>query len=212
MSHEPCRLCGTSTTHLTTFRHRSYHRCPHCLAIQMNAIDLPSASMEQARYEQHNNDVTDPGYQRFVSPIVDYIKTHVDADATIGLDFGAGTGPVIAKLLDELGYAVNLYDPFFHPHETVLNQRYDYIISCEVVEHFHHPKKEFTLLRKLLKPDGFLILMTDLLPSLEDFSSWYYKNDETHVFFYHPETFSYIKEAFSFSDFFIDNRLVVLKT
>jgi 2-polyprenyl-3-methyl-5-hydroxy-6-metoxy-1,4-benzoquinol methylase len=176
----------------------------------MASHDLPHSDDERARYEQHNNDVENKGYQRFVQPIVEYIKTHMEPDHSTGLDFGAGTGPVIAKLLREAGYTVNLYDPFFHPHDEYLNQSYDYIIACEVVEHFHRPKKEFALLRKLLKSGGHLVLMTDLLPADTAFQEWYYKNDETHVFFYHPDTFETIRSTFGFQSLSIHQRLVVL--
>lgn len=48
----------------------------------------------------HENDINDPGYRAFVAPVVDRISS----DRTpkhFGLDFGAGPGPVIAKLLSD---------------------------------------------------------------------------------------------------------------
>lgn len=43
------------------------------------------------RYQKHNNDIEDDGYQKFVAPITtaimkDFTQNHK------GLDFGAGTG------------------------------------------------------------------------------------------------------------------------
>jgi len=62
-----------------------------------------------------------------------------------------------------------LYDPFFHPKSELLAKKYDFIIACEVIEHFHDPRKEFELLYKLLNQGGKLYLMTDLYSQEVDF-------------------------------------------
>jgi SAM-dependent methyltransferase len=103
---------------------------------------------------------------------------------------------------------IKQYDPFFHKYPELLNEKYDYIASCEVVEHFHYPDKEFELLKKLLLPNGMLFCMTDIYNPTIDFANWYYKNDPTHVFIYQKETFEWIKTTFNFSDLTIDKRLV----
>ena len=56
-----------------------------------------SAEAEKARYLTHNNDVEDERYQQFVSPITSAVMKQVQPLRTFGLDYGAGTGPVIAK-------------------------------------------------------------------------------------------------------------------
>jgi hypothetical protein len=112
----------------------------------MNRTSLPSKNDEVLRYTQHNNDVNDVRYQKFVQPLVTGILQDFD-QSHIGLDFGAGTGPVISKLLTDEGYVIKQYDPFFYDHAELLNQKYDYIACCEVVEHFHNPAKEFKLLQ-----------------------------------------------------------------
>ena len=127
----------------------------------------------------------------------------------MGLDFGAGHGPVIAKILEDKNFDVKIYDPFFYNKKSLLKTKYDYIIICEVIEHFHKPNQEFELLYNLLNPNGKLIIMTEPLLDNTEFSKWYYKNDETHVFFYSLKTFEYIYKEFKFSNFTIDNRLVV---
>ncbi|HAH33245.1 MAG TPA: methyltransferase, partial [Flavobacteriaceae bacterium] len=78
---------------------------------------------EKERYLSHQNDVEDSGFQKFVSPIVRAIKAnHSPKDK--GLDFGAGTGPVVSKLLEDLNYKMALYDPFFHPSKAPLLNTY----------------------------------------------------------------------------------------
>lgn len=44
-----------------------------------------------------------------------------------------------------------------------------------------------------------------------DFKAWYYKNDPTHVFFYHPITIKFIANAYGFSDVKINDRLILFK-
>jgi arylsulfatase A-like enzyme len=114
----------------------------------------------------------------------------------------------IAKVLKDNNYNIALYDPFFHNIPELLEDKYDYIVCCEVIEHFHNPKKEFTLLKKLLKKGAQLYCMTDLYDESNDFHNWYYKNDLTHVFIYHKNTILWIQQEFGFSDVKISGRLI----
>jgi len=177
----------------------------------MDPKDYIKLDEEKIRYEKHNNDVNDPKYQQFVSPIVNAVMKKYQPKH-LGLDFGAGTGPVVSKMLNEKGFDMKLYDPFFWNDLSLLNNKYDFIISSEVVEHFHSPKKEFNLLKSLLNENGSLYIMTNMLDDNIDFKSWYYKNDETHVFFYHKDTFEWIKEFYSFKSLSIDDKVILLTT
>jgi 2-polyprenyl-3-methyl-5-hydroxy-6-metoxy-1,4-benzoquinol methylase len=174
----------------------------------MDNGDRLKKTEEALRYLDHNNDVTDQGYQQFVSPITSAILQFHSQEQQ-GLDFGAGTGPVIAKLLADKNFNVVLYDPFFHNDRAVLNEQYDFIICCEVMEHFYQPDKEFSLLKRLLKPNGRLYCMTDLYHENIDFPNWYYQKDNTHVFFYHQQSLVYIKDKFHFSELSVADRLIV---
>ncbi len=202
-----CPLCETPGIDFYSIRNRSYYKCPTCSSIFMDHQNRPDELAEKTRYEEHINDVNNKGYQRFVSPITNAVLRDFSADDQ-GLDFGAGTGPVIAKMLFDEAYKLELYDPFFHDNPELLKQTYDYIVSCEVIEHFYYPDKEFRLLKSLLKPGGKLYCMTDLYHEEIDFNKWYYKNDLTHVFIYHKETILWIKEKYGFADVEIEDRLI----
>lgn len=202
---ETCPLCHGRGD---LFYRDCFFCCRDCLGIFKPTRFLPSPAAEKARYEQHNNDVNNLSYQRFVSPIVNAVKQDFCTDS-IGLDFGAGTGPVISKLLTDAGYTLQQFDPFFCNQPEVLNAKYDYIVCCEVIEHFHNPHKEFTLLKQRLKPNGRLYCMTHLYTDEIDFANWYYKNDETHVFIYQRDTLMKIKGNYQFSELTITNRLSV---
>jgi len=174
----------------------------------MNRSILPTPEEEKRRYEEHNNDVNDPKYQAFVSPITSGIFQEMTAEHS-GLDFGSGTGPVVSKVLKDRGYNIREYDPFFASDPHSLKIRYDYIVCCEVIEHFHHPAVEFKQLHNLLNPGGPLYCMTHLYHPGIDFNKWYYKNDPTHVFIYQKETLQWIKKTFRFTSLEIHNRMVV---
>lgn len=203
-----CPLCSNNTNHVYYNGNEGlFYRCKDCDLIHKSSDQLPSTTVEKERYLTHNNDVTDIRYQNFVSPIVEAVKRDF-LPKTRGLDFGAGTGPVITKMLSEKGYALTLYDTFFHSNNKPLQQSYDFIVCCEVMEHFHHPHEDFLLLKKLLKPKGKLYCMTEIYSEAIDFKTWYYKNDETHVVFYSKKTINWIQQTFNFSEAKIDGRLI----
>ena len=204
-----CPLCEGNSAVFYQYKTRLYHQCKTCQGIFVDPSLMPSLDHEKLRYEEHHNDVNNKGYQKFVSPITNSIlKNYKPTDK--GLDFGAGTGPVIAKILKEQKYHIELYDPFFHNFPDLLNQTYDYIACCEVIEHFHFPAKEFGLLKRILNNGGALYCMTDIYDSSIDFHKWYYKNDMTHVFIYQKETLEWIKKTYGFLKLTIKDRLVIL--
>lgn len=208
---ESCLLCGAGAYFFSQYRNVDYYRCGNCRAVFMPPAFHPSPEREKKRYLTHNNDVSDPGYRAFVRPLTDMVAAH-HGPGEGGLDFGAGTGPVAADLLKEEGYGLELYDPFFCNNPEALQKKYDFIICCEVIEHFHRPGKEFRLLRSLLRPGGSLFCMTLLYNDDIDFVKWRYKDDETHVIFYDRESVSWIKTSFDFESARIDDRIIHFRT
>ncbi|HKL47582.1 MAG TPA: methyltransferase domain-containing protein [Candidatus Izemoplasmatales bacterium] len=203
-----CRLCQNEMSYFATTRKRHYYRCPLCDSIQMDQAFILSLNDEKERYDNHNNDIHDIAYQQFVSPITHYV-THRFNKENLGLDFGAGPGPVISKLLEEQNYDIVKYDPHYHPNAFLLDRVYDYIIACEVIEHFNEPQQTFNLLNKMTNIQTEWIFMTVLYDDTIDFTHWYYKNDETHVIFYTEKTIHYLKEIYGWKKVHINNRLIV---
>ncbi len=199
-----CPLCGMAST---PFADGLYRNCNGCEGIFLSVEKLPDQKTELTTYKAHNNDVTDKRYQKFVSPITKAILQHFDPKHK-GLDFGAGTGPVISHMLQNQGYSIVQYDPYFHPYPDLLKDAYDYIACCEVMEHFFSPKSEFALLKSLLKPGAALFCMTHIYEDSIDFTQWYYRTDPTHVFIYRKSTLEWIAKEFGFSGLEIDKRLI----
>ncbi len=169
-----------------------------------------SQGKEKEHYDLHQNDINDHAYQNFVSPIVNgvletYSSTHK------GLDFGAGSGPVITHLLVNNEYDIVAYDPYFCSDKKLLEKRYDYIVCCEVMEHFYNPAKEFGLLKSLLLPNGTLYCKTKLYNPTINFTTWWYKNDPTHVFFYSNNTLLWIKNQYKFESVTINDAIITFK-
>lgn len=205
-----CTLCGSDAHPFSRVRERDYFECDRCRAIIMDPSFYVTKEEEMYRYETHDNDVEDPRYQNFVSPLVNEVSNDY-SPVSSGLDYGSGTGPVAAKLLRDAGYEITTYDPFFERNPAAFQGNYDFIISSEVVEHFHKPAKEFRLLKALLNPGGHLYCMTLRYSDDIDFENWHYAQDETHVIFYRQETAVWIQTNFRFSSLKLKERLIILK-
>ncbi len=204
---EVCPLCEGNSNFFGEFRKQDYFQCETCRSVFLHKIYYLNSQSEKDRYLLHHNDIQDQNYRNFVAPIIQSVLSQIPLSA-IGLDFGSGPTPIVSKLLSDNGYLVEKYDPYFAKDESVLNQKYDYIVACEVIEHFQNPQKEFSLLRSLLKEKGKLFCKTSLFTEEIDFQNWYYKNDPTHVFFYHLESLDWIRGHLDFKNVYVKNSVI----
>lgn len=184
-----CRVCAQGD--LFPFQSvggRDYWRCPLCEATLLDAAQLPDDTAERAEYARHENATGDAGYRRHLARLLDPLLPKL-APASRGLDYGCGPGPALAAMLREAGHDVALYDPFFHPDDAALQRDYDFVVCTEVVEHFHRPAAEFARLHALLRPGGWLGILTCFQTDDARFAGWHYRRDPTHVAFYREATF-----------------------
>lgn len=185
---DPCPVCrDRRLVHLMAVSGRDYWRCAACEARLLDPRQLPSRGEELAHYRLHRNDPGDPGYRRFLGRLADPLLERL-APGSEGLDFGCGPGPALATMLDEAGHRMALYDPFFEPDAATLDRTYDFVTCSETAEHFHHPADEFDRLDRLLRPGGWLALMTSFQTDDTRFADWHYRRDPTHVVFYREAT------------------------
>jgi SAM-dependent methyltransferase len=78
------------------------------------------------------------------------------------LDYGCNQGLFLA-FLRQRGYAnVFGYDPFVSPYmdQTVFQQQYDFIVSCQVIEHLAQPRYFFDQTVPYLRQKGILLIET----------------------------------------------------
>jgi 2-polyprenyl-3-methyl-5-hydroxy-6-metoxy-1,4-benzoquinol methylase len=204
-----CPLCDEESIleTLSGTLHRRYIRCRQCELIFVHPKDLISKAAEKKRYLEHNNGIQFPGYVAFLSKAVEP-ALKVLLPNMKGLDYGCGPNPTLSILMERQGFSCDNYDPFFFP--ALPQGTYDFIFATECFEHFHSPKAALEHICSLLKPGGFLIVMTEPWPTVEDFKSWYYLNDVTHVSFYHTATFEFICREYGFIRHETDNRRVFL--
>jgi 2-polyprenyl-3-methyl-5-hydroxy-6-metoxy-1,4-benzoquinol methylase len=189
---------------------RDFHRCPVCdLVFVPERFHLDTAG-QKARYLTHNNDPEDSRYRDFLSRLLDPLRPHL-IPGSEGLDFGAGPGPALAVMMREEGFRVRLYDPFFHRNVAVLEQSYDFVACTETAEHFALPMQEFQTLDRILKPSGWLGVMTGMLESWNDFADWHYHRDTTHICFYSRRTMEWIAERFSWDVQFPSPNVVLFQ-
>lgn len=192
----PCPLCrapGSTPFFESRSRRlqRDYFLCPRCALVWVPEAHHLSAAGEKARYDLHRNDDADVGYRRHLQRLATPLLAALPAGAQ-GLDFGCGPGPVLHQMLVDAGYPTALYDPFYAPDASVLDEHYDFITATEVVEHLRAPGAELDRLWKRLKPGGILALMTQLRSPSHSFADWHYKNDATHIAFFTEQTLAHL--------------------
>ena len=202
-----CPLCSSKGRTFFEDSKNSFFLCPECYGIFRDPDQFLNLKTEKERYLHHRNDMEDKGYYEFIHPLIEQVKLLIPEGNT-GLDFGCGHTPVLSNYLLQEGYQMFVFDALFFNDNSILAKQYDFIVSCEVIEHFFNPLSEFKILFESLKPAGKLICKTHLFHEGIDFDQWYYKNDPTHVFIYQEETMYWIKNEFQFKDVKINDRVI----
>ena len=208
-----CPLCSTPGTafYADAENGYSYDSCEHCGLVWLNPCHHLSREAEHAHYAQHENDPTDPNYRGFLNRLWAPLKEKLTTGAS-GLDYGSGPGPTLHLMAQEDGFDCWHYDPYFHPDKSVFGQQYDFITCSETAEHFHDPAAEFRQLLALLKPGGWLGVMTSRLMPDTDFANWHYRRETTHVMFYRDATFEWMSDHWSWAKpEFVSNSIVLLQ-
>ena len=203
-----CPLCASLKNR--PYADGRYHNCENCQGLFLPAHNLPKSEEEKKRYDLHTSTLKDAGYHEYIKPLIHAIFRCQNIGEKC-LDFGSGPNSVLSSTLKSAGFSVYQYDPFYQNDLTVLQQQYDFIVACEVVEHFHFPKREFNRLSQtLLKQNGLLYIMTQTFSGSEDdFRNWHYRRDITHVFIYRNETMQWIHQHFSFKELSAEGRVFV---
>ncbi len=187
-----CPVCHSNDTKIfTKIGSKKYWECLFCFAKFLDSCHFLSKQDEYAHYCTHQNEIYDPQYRKFLSKLSVPLKRSL-TNHKVGLDYGCGPGPALASMLEEDGYQMHKYDPFFFPNEKIFSTQFDFITCTETVEHFYNPKSVFIIFDKILKPAGIIAIMTNFLKKDLNFENWYYRQDPTHVVFYSINTFKTI--------------------
>lgn len=187
-----CPVCSSADPRpFLTVDGLAYWCCDTCEVRFLDPRRRPTTEAEFRHYLHHENDPADPAYRRFLSklalPLLDRVSP-----GSCGLDYGCGPGPALAAMLSEAGHRIAIYDPFFHPEPEPLTRRYDFVTCTEAAEHFHRPAAEFDRLMSLVRPGGWLAIMTCFQTDDARFRDWHYRKDPTHVVFYRDATLRHL--------------------
>jgi len=202
-----CPLCQGEASDFFQNTQHSFSLCSICSGIFRDRDQFLSLEDEKKRYLNHISCIVDTGYYEFIRPVIDEVANNFKKDS-LGLDYGCGHTPVLSRHLVKEGFKVLEYDRIFFNNASILKEPYDFIISCEVIEHFFDPYREFKQQFNMLASDGKLICKTHPYAKEIDFASWYYKNDPSHVFIYQNETFEWIGEKFQLKNVKINDRVI----
>jgi 2-polyprenyl-3-methyl-5-hydroxy-6-metoxy-1,4-benzoquinol methylase len=206
-----CPLCSHADTALYHEDvQRPYHQCSRCQLVFVPPSHRLSPADEKSQYDLHENDPDDPAYRRFLSRLFAPVCERIAPPAR-GLDFGCGPGPTLSLMFAEAGYEMAIYDPFYAPDSDALQGTYHFVTATEVAEHLHRPGEVFRQLLRLIRPGGWLGLMTKLVTDAESFADWHYKRDPTHVCFFSRATFDWWANQAGCEVDFIGRDVVLLR-
>ncbi len=208
-----CPLCGAGETRPVEGERRSFLHCQICDLIFESSEYHLSPEEERHRYSQHNNSPDNHGYVKLLSEVLDLIR-RFGPDEGRGasvLDYGCGPGPVLVDMCREAGYDAYGYDPYF-AKELPPKEHFDVISAVEVWEHFRNPVAEICKLLTLLAPGGLLAVRTLLHGGEEEFPTWWYNKDDTHLVFYSSRTMNWIANHFHLTPVFTDGEKFSLFT
>jgi len=208
-----CHICDKPTE---SFIHEktniTYYHCNACEYIFKTPECYQDFSTQKERYNLHENDENDEGYQAYFQRFLDFTLPLI-GKPNISLDFGCGRSSLLASLLEKEGINCDYYDPIYHPITLNDSKKYELIVSTEVFEHLHQPRVVFEYLLERLEEGGYLALQTQFHPNdVEAFKKWYYHQDPTHIVFFTAQTFRILCEIYG-CEFVGDNgkNMVVIK-
>ena len=225
-----CPLCANGATErFYCDRKREFFQCLECDLVFVPPEFRLSPEAEKARYDFHQQSLTDSGYRDFLNRLFQPLtralrerprecgavtegngKTKLSPGAR-GLDFGCGQEPTLSVLFKEAGCACDNYDLHFANDPAVLEKQYDFLTCSETMEHFSRPHEEFERFLKLVKPGGWIGIMTQLRDSAPPFEKWFYKDDATHVCFFSRKTFQWLEKQCGLHAEFHPNGVVLFQ-
>lgn len=206
-----CNLCsGTIIRKYYLDGVQEYYQCSNCKWVFVPEHFQLSKYEEKRRYELHENDPNDPRYREFLSSLFNPLKSRLKVNSK-GLDFGSGPGPTLSIMFEEIGFDMDIYDPYFAENIFVFSKKYDFITLTEVAEHLTNPHREFSRLISMLNESGFLGIMTNELDEKSDFGSWYYRKDPTHISFFSRDTYDWIAENWALKIVYKARNVVIFQ-
>lgn len=186
-----CKICNSTTAHIREIKKKlDYYRCSSCGFIYLDDSYIVDKEIEKEHYDKHKNSFESLGYVEMFEKFIDKSIAPYLENIKSALEFGCGSGPVLAELLRRKGLEVDQYDLYYFPKKVYESKSYDLITSTEVFEHLQDPITVLETLVSSLNTNGYIVLMTKFPPSEDKaFLDWWYRRDITHISFFTPKSF-----------------------
>ncbi len=211
MKQENCPLCSAASKPYCNDLQREFFRCPTCDLVFVPKHHHLSPGEEKSRYDFHQNDPNDSRYRNFLNRLFQPLEKKL-SPGSCGLDFGCGPGPTLSLMLKEAGHECAIYDLHYANDPSVFTETYDFLTCSETMEHLYRPLEEFERFLRIVKPGGWIGIMTQLHDEAPvAFERWHYKDDDTHVCFFSRKTFQTLEKNYGLSVEFHANSVVLFR-
>jgi hypothetical protein len=146
----------------------AYHRCESCGFTQTNYFDDWTATDWSSRIYNDEYVVVDPCYvERRPLQSRQMVRSLFSKRATIGLDYGAGSGLMARTLRDE-GWVFDACEPYGDSNMDAANVgRYNVCTSIEVFEHTIDPAAELQRILGLCSKEKLMVVIGTNISDLE---------------------------------------------
>ena len=191
-----CKICKADTHVLNDNKKElRYYRCSSCGFLYLDDEFIIGKESEKSQYDMHKNSFDSLGYVKMFEDFIEKAILPYEKNIATALEFGCGSGPVLAELLSRKGMTVDKYDLYFYPKKVYEGKKYDLITSTEVFEHLKNPIEILEMLVEHTNKNGYIVLMTKFPPKDDkEFLAWWYRRDPTHISFFTPKSFEIMAE------------------
>ncbi len=207
-----CRLCQSeSCSPFCSDKSRSYIRCNDCQLIFVPPEAFITADEEKKRYALHDNTPDNIEYVHYLKNVAEELH-RIPLTSPKVLDYGSGPEKVLTDILLKKGVDCTAFDPLYDIVFEIENNIFDIVILCEVVEHMRDIRKEAALIKTILKPQGYVMIRTELFREGVDFVNWWYLRDPTHINFFSKASMQRFGEKLGRKIFYSnDKNIFILK-
>ncbi len=192
----PCRVCAAPAD-LFFEDWRAYYKCPVCYLV----FTGETAGREEQDRHYRAQDKDDPAFWRRVAETYVELASQFAAPGRI-LDFGSGEGR-LSEALRDMGYEVESFEPRIHGAFGAREDtgRFGVVVANQVLEHLSEPCADIAMLCGVLEEGGMIFLTSSFTDAfihsrdaVEQFRSWWFKDDATHISFFCYWTLKWIAE------------------